>query len=536
VGRAIHRLGGRVERKLGIIHGFAAQVPASSLERLLALDGVVAVTPDAPGQLLSVDPTLGYDPTANLGSPSNVASMINATPAYAAGLTGEGVDVALIDSGVVPVDGLTTPGKVINGPDLSFDSPAENLRYLDSFGHGTHMAGLIAGRDTAALPAPDPLHFNGVAPDARIVNVKVGAANGAVDVSQVIAAIDWVVQHRSDNGLNIRVLNLSFGTDSTQSYVLDPLAYAAEVAWRKGIVVVVAGGNDGKDANSLADPAIDPFVIAVGAQDPAGTLTTADDTPASFSSKGNQARHVDFLAPGKSLLSLRNPGSYVDTNSPGGRVGERFFRGSGTSQAAAVTSGAAALLLEQRPGLSPDQVKDVLGDSATKVSRGSSQMIGAGLINVGRALMTLPTNATQTHNFATGTGSLEAARGSNHVVDPLTGTPLTGERDIFGQTWNGSSWSGSSWSGSSWSGGIWNGSSWSGSSWSGSSWSGSSWSGSSWSGSSWSGSSWSDYTWSGSSWSGSSWSGSSWSGSSWSGSSWSGSSWSESSWLGEDWS
>jgi serine protease AprX len=540
VERLVARLGGSVGRRLAIIDGFTARVPASGLGRLAGADGVRGVTADAHGRMLSVDPTLGYDQTADLGSPTNLASTINATPAYAAGLTGKGVDVALIDSGVAPVDGLTAPGKVINGPDLSFDSQAPNLTYLDGYGHGTHMAGLIAGRDTAAGTVPDASHFTGVAPDARILNVKVGAADGSVDVSQVIAAIDWVVQHRGDNGLNVRVLNLSFGTDSPQPYVLDPLAYAAEVAWRKGIVVVVAGGNDGRTATSLADPAIDPFVLAVGADDPRGTPNPRDDAPASFSSRGTDERHVDLLAPGKSVLSLRDPNSVIDTNFPSARVGDRFFRGSGTSQAAAVTSGVAALLLQQRPNLSPDRLKALLMKSAVEIDA-RPKLAGAGVINVGRAMVTAVGPSTQLYPYSLGTGTLEGARGSAHVVDPLTGQSLSGERDIFGQAWNGVTWAPAALAGSSWSGGVWNGSSWSGSSWSGSSWSGSSWSGSSWSGSSWSGSSWSSYgfssnRWSGSSWSGSSWSGSSWSGSSWSGSSWSGSSWSGSSWSDAEWS
>ena len=101
------------------------------------------------------------------------------------------------------------------------------------------------------------------------MSVKAAAANGTTDVSQVIASIDWVVQHRNDNGLNVRVLNLAFGTDSRQSYVLDPLAYAAEVAWRKGIVVVVSAGNDGPTTTGLNDPAYDPHVIAVRRARPA---------------------------------------------------------------------------------------------------------------------------------------------------------------------------------------------------------------------------------------------------------------------------
>lgn len=148
------------------------------------------------------------------------------------GYIGTGIDVAVIDSGVVPVNGLTYPGKVINGPDLSFESQAENLIYQDTFGHGTHMAGMIAGHDDRAseVKRGNTAHFLGMAPGARIVNVKVADSAGAVDVTQMIAAIDWVVQHRNDNGMNIRVLNLSYGTDGFQNYAIDPLTDAVERA------------------------------------------------------------------------------------------------------------------------------------------------------------------------------------------------------------------------------------------------------------------------------------------------------------------
>ncbi len=185
------------------------------------------------------------------------------------------MDVALIDTGIAPVPGLTGPGKVINGPDLSFESQDPSRRYVDNNGHGTHMAGIIAASDVwGSSRAVDagPAAIEGVAPGARLVNVKVGDGNGVTDVSQVLAAIDWVVQHAHDpngapGGLNIRVLNLSYGTDSPQSATIDPLAHAAEVAWRSGIVVVAAAGNDGSTTGRLADPAIDPYLIAVGAAD-----------------------------------------------------------------------------------------------------------------------------------------------------------------------------------------------------------------------------------------------------------------------------
>src|SRR5581483_2182940 len=298
------------------------------------------------------------------------AQTIGAKAYWKNGITGKGVDVALIDSGVVPVNGLTTPGKVVNGPDLSFDSQNPTLQYLDGYGHGTFMAGIIAGRDDAVQVgsnyAADSTDFMGIAPDARVVNVKVADQGGAVDVSQVIAAIDWIVQHKTDNGLNIRVINLSFGTDSTQSYVLDPLAYAAEVAWRSGIVVVAAVGNDGNNSLSVADPADDPYLLAVGAADTQGTVSPGDDTVASFSSGGNGTRNPDLVAPGVHLASLRDPGSVIDQKyGATATVATRFFRGSGTSQATAVMSGAAALVIQQHPGYTPDMVKRLLTKTAS---------------------------------------------------------------------------------------------------------------------------------------------------------------------------
>ncbi|MEX0667061.1 MAG: S8 family serine peptidase, partial [Acidimicrobiia bacterium] len=184
----------------------------------------------------------------------NIASkIINSTFYWSRGYTGEGVTVALIDTGVVPVNGLMGEGKVVNGPDLSFDGPNENLRYLDLFGHGTHMAGIIAGRDNGA---PTDLSANsggrdflGVAPGAQILNIKVGDAIGSSDVSQVIAGLNWVVTHRNDAGMNVRVMNLAYGIDSATDHQVDALAYAVEAAWKAGIVVVVAAGNDG---NSFA--------------------------------------------------------------------------------------------------------------------------------------------------------------------------------------------------------------------------------------------------------------------------------------------
>ena len=474
-----------------------------------------------------------YDPTSDPYSLQNITAADGGQAMWNAGDSGKGVDVAIIDTGVAPVAGLNAPGKVINGPDLSLESQNPNLQYLDTNGHGTFMAGLIAGNDG------QPGGYRGVAPDARIVSLKVGVADGGADVTQVIAAIDWVVQHRHDNGMNIRVINLSYGTNSTQAYGIDPLAYAAEQAWKAGIVVVAAAGNSGYQtgvsAQGLADPGYDPQIVAVGSADTMGTATPWDDQVGSYSagsaSCSNGCRAPDLIAPGTHMQGLRVPGSYIDQNNPSGALNDRYFRGSGTSEATAFVSGAVADLLQRYPQLTPDQVKAMLTSSCDKLSGYNWKQQGCGELDLNKLLNTSVPSvfASQQYNApATGTGSLEASRGTDHIS--MNGVLLQGEQDIFGQPFNSALMAALEAAGSSWSGGMWNGSVWAGSSWSGSSWSGSSWSGSSWSGSSWSGSSWS-----GSSWSGSSWSGSSWSGSSWSGSSWSGSSWSSGSWLGASW-
>ena len=447
-------------------------------------------------------------------------------------ITGKGVTVALIDTGVSPVEGLDTTGKVINGPDLSLESQAPNLRHLDGFGHGTHMAGIIAGRDAAVSAGNenDAKHFVGIAPDARILNMKVATGDGAADVSQVIAAIDWVVQHRKDNGMNVRVINLSYGTSSDQSSVVDPLAHAVENAWRAGLVVVAAAGNDGA-GQPLTMPAVDPYVIAVGASDHRGTDKVDDDSLAAFTNAGAGSRQADLLAPGKSLVSLRVPGSFADLEHPEGLVTgdatERFFRGSGTSQATAAVSGSVALLLQQRPSMTPNQVKALLKKTATPLKE--SALAGVGQLDIKKAVEQSTPSATasaQVYPPSTGLGSLEASRGDSHVADPDNGAVLTGEMDISGTAWDARSWSTASAAGAAWTGGDWNARTWSGDAWSGESWASSTWAPADWSDSSWSGIAWSARTWSARSWSARSWSARTWSGDDWSARSWSARSWS----------
>jgi serine protease AprX len=521
---AVRSTGGKVGRPLNVINGFAARVRLNTMDSLTEASSVRAVTPNGRVTLSS---HTSIDPGTGKGTSYDSTRAIGARTMWEQGYTGSGVDVALIDSGVAPVPGLKAPGKIVHGPDFSWESQAENLRYLDTYGHGTHMAGLITGREGPAGAAYhlDNHRYFGVAPDSRVISLKVADAKGLTDVTQVIAAIDWVIAHRNDAGMNIRVLSLSFGTDGTQTYLLDPLSFAVERAWKKGIVVVAAAGNTGFGDLSLNNPAFNPFVIAVGASDTQGTLSSSDDVVPSWSTTGNLLRKPDVVAPGTSIVSYRNQQSYIDQQHPEGRVGNRYFKGSGTSQATALTSGAVALLLDHRPNLKPDQVKKALTKTATRLSSASSNAQGNGLINLPSAMRYSSFLLSgQLHLPGTGLGSLLGARGSHRVSS--SGLPLVGQTDIFGQpllastltnlgnsllgVFNGTLLSGTRfvtdpvlglvWKTVGWDRKDWAGSRWTDESWTGSRWTGSRWTGSRWTGSRWTGSRWTGDTWSSASW------------------------------------
>ncbi|MEO6501547.1 MAG: S8 family serine peptidase [Jatrophihabitantaceae bacterium] len=478
-------------------------------------------------------------------------------------ITGQGVTVALLDSGVAGVSGLDGAGKLSLGPDLSIESNGV-LIDQDTYGHGTHLAGIIAGRDAAVLTDKtiaglDPSVQLGMAPDAGLLSMKLATTDGSTDVSQVIAALNWITEHQTNSdGSRVRVVNLSFGTSSVQPYQLDPLAAAAENAWHHGLVVVVSGGNEGTAAGRLTNPAIDPYVIAVGASDSKNTVAGWNvPTVAPFSSGGSAQRHVDLLAPGSSLVSLRAPGSFIDVNHPEGLVAGdttgRLFRGSGTSQAAAVVSGAAALLLQAYPDLTPDQVKAALVATASRVPA-SSVYAGAGQLDVAAALSALRSASrsqaltglekapAQDFEVATGQGSLDEARGGDSLVD-ADGVPLTGEIDVQGNPWDAPAWWAASASLSSWAGGDWMGATWTGSGWASETdalesarWSSARWSSARWSSARWSSARWSSARWSDADWSSARWSDADWSSARWSSARWSSARWSSARWSSARWS
>jgi serine protease AprX len=519
--RLVERLGGDVQQRLAIVHGFTARVPASAIARLrrarpvrtVARDveltlsteepttELTAAEPEAPridpppdeiptdapaddvahevieeaaqdaaaGSSLEPDPVASgedlapavqdavLDPTAPVepapdDGPSRARASMDliraASGAEGTGLTGAGVDVALIDSGVLGVAALDGPGKLVRGPDFSEDAYDPDLRGLDAFGHGSHMAGVIAAADPET-------GYQGIAPGARLVSVKVAGADGITSLVRVLMALDWVRRNRTRDGLNIRVLNLSFGVNPRRSYVREPLAYAAEQLWNRGIAVVAAAGNQADGAGGLDLPAADPFLIAVGASDTQHTADPADDGVADFSSR-DATRPPDVVAPGTAVVSLRVPGSTLDAEFPAARVGDGFFRGSGTSQATAVVSGLVALLLQARPDLTPNQVKALLKAGAVDLPADVSAD-GAGRVDLARTLaLETPSAAAAAQAFQPAILDLQALwsdlRAESSGTAPGVGT---GENGWTGRRWSGRSWSGRSWSGRSWSGGNW---------------------------------------------------------------------------------
>ncbi|RZS91054.1 serine protease AprX [Motilibacter rhizosphaerae] len=538
--RAAH---GTVRSTLPVIAGVSARVPAAAVAQLRQAPGVRAVTEDAHGHLMAVDPTLGYDVQKDPGSLFLAAQVVHANTVWGKGVTGKGVDVALIDSGVAPVQGLTS-GNVVVGPDLSFESQSPALVGKDTFGHGTHMGSIIVGRDAAATGSvyakADSHQFVGIAPDARLVSIKVAASDGAADVSQVIAAIGWVAQHAHTDGFNIKVLNLSYGTNSAQDPSVDPLDYAVEQAWKAGVTVVVSGGNDGTTHPALADPANDPMVVAVGADDPNGDPAVGNDTIPDFSQHGTALRSVDVVAPGVHVLGLRLPNGSIDQDNPGARVGSRFFRGSGTSQAAAVVSGIAALYASKYPTATPDQIKDALKKNADSPTYTKKLFTGLGVPNADKMLGYKPNPLAVQAGVASGLGSLDAARGGSYVTDGVS--TLTGEVDIFGRPWNPGAWALATGTGTAWSGGSWLGTTFTGGAlgadgnWTQAAWTATDWNSRSWRDSGWDSRSWRDSGWDSRSWRDSDWTSLSWRSAGWDSVSWRTGGWSDASWADASWS
>ncbi|TAK24174.1 MAG: hypothetical protein EPO26_07115 [Chloroflexota bacterium] len=461
--------GGKKVRELNKL-GFVATVKGKHLDKISKHAAVNFVDIDAP----MIPPAIDSTTLKPQGLEVAYQRTIGAADAWMAGITGAGVGVAVIDTGVNAAlpDFNAADGSSRVIASLNFNPAAQYV--ADGYGHGTHVAGIIAGNSwfnpTTALQGK----YIGVAPGAHIINLRTAADNGASNVSDVIAALDWAVANRLT--YNIRVINLSMITNASGSRKQSMLAAAVERAWFSGIFVVVSAGNIGPNTASYA-PANDPFVMVVGAADTKRTPGQSDDKIAGWSSYGNNEEgkaRPDVVAPGRWIPSvLSSPSSVLGSRYSGRVMDPNYIWMSGTSMAAPVVAGAAALVLQAHPEMSNDELKWLMMNTSVPLAG----EIGSGVGEI---------NVTNMLNY---TGTVGKANDGEQLADFLVGPD--GLVSYSTSSWSTSSWSTSSWSTSSWSTSSWSTSSWSTSSWSTSSWSTSSWSTSSWSTSSWSTSAWS---------------------------------------------
>jgi serine protease AprX len=381
VGPLLRSAGGIFGRELSTIESQVAIVPNAALSVLAASPLVERVSLDR----------------VVVGAMERTGVTVGAVAArQALGVDGAGVGVAVIDSGITSWhDDLTEVGvgqRVVEFVDFVGGMAAPH----DDYGHGTHVAGIIAGNGLDSDGAR-----TGIAPGAHLVVLKVLDETGRGFVSNVIAAIDHAVARR--DALNLRVINLSVATGVYESYHTDPLTLAAERAVRAGITVVAAAGNNGRSPEGktqyggITSPGNAPWVLTVGASSHMGTPDRADDTIAAFTSRGPSAfdrrAKPDVVAPGIGIESLSTPGSTLYATAaasllPGTRTTPElpYFSLSGTSMSAPVVSGTVALMLQANPTLTPNAVKAILQYTAEVNAAYDPLTEGAGFVNAKGAI------------------------------------------------------------------------------------------------------------------------------------------------------
>jgi serine protease AprX len=364
-------VGGHVIAELALIHGLAAKMTASQARSLATRPNVHSVslntqiTPQGsptPNGLLQGGPLFGA-PVSSGSLRTTYDQTLGVTRLWRAGATGAGVGVAVIDTGI---DGQLPNFRSPDGGSRVVASAVTNSAAstaLDTYGHGTDVAGIIAGNsDGGSSHFRSRGRYVGVAPRANLVSIKVADDNGSATVLNVIYGLQFAVDHQSQ--YNIRVINLSLDSTTPQSYTTDPLDAAVEAAWMHGIVVVAAAGNRGTADDAVQySPANDPYAITVGAVNENGTANPADDSIPDWSSRGSTQdglQKPDVYAPGVHIASVLAPDSAFASACESCIVNGHYIVASGTSLAAPMISGLVADVLQIHPSWTPDQVKGVL--------------------------------------------------------------------------------------------------------------------------------------------------------------------------------
>lgn len=443
----VERLGGMVTNDLHIINAFAAEMSAEAALELACDPQVRWVSLDAP--VVASDCSSCID-TTNLQNAYIHAIGANRVWNEAPYNQGQGIGVAIVDSGVAmhndfrQLPNRSSPTRIIAAIYVGKANTSNNGDY---YGHGTHVAGIVGGNGFKSSGA-----YIGVAPKVNLISVKVSDAQGIAKTSTVVEGLQWVLDNATT--YNIRVVNLSLNSSVAESYHTNPIDAAVEILWFNKIIVVVSAGNT---ATGLHPPANDPFVITVGAVNLNSTPDISDDTLATYSAYGITEAGFskpDLVAPGKDIIStLSSPSATIYRDHPSNRVDakgrDQYFRISGTSVAAPVVAGAVALLLQDEPNLTPDQVKYRLMATANKDWLGyDATQAGAGYLDIYAAV----------HGTTTESANTEIAASQLLWSGP---EPIT---------WNSVSWNSVSWNSVSWNSVSWNSVSWNSVSWNSTYW------------------------------------------------------------------
>ncbi|GII25848.1 hypothetical protein Pme01_54450 [Planosporangium mesophilum] len=527
--QAVSAVGGRILASLPLVHGVAAQLPRGA-----ALDPQWLVAPQRELRVAAATVPAGAGSSSTvrktLGLPEN-------------GDEGRGITVAVVDTGVADVPDLA--GKVSDRVDVTGTGRG------DGFGHGTFMAGLIAGSGAASGGA-----YQGVAPGAKLVDVKVADAQGRTDLITVLRGLQWVSEHARD----VQVLNLSLSSGSPLPYQIDPLTQALESLWHRGVTVVVPSGNDGPGAGTVTSPGNDPVLLTAGGLDESGTAGRGDDTVGTWSGRGPTWQgdaKPDLVAPGGHVVSLRSPGSVVDTSNPQARIGSDYFRGSGTSMATAVTAGIVADALAVAPKLRPDSVKSLFtGTAYTAAGLTRAAGAGAGGLDAARVLAAAPDwrskpsqSQSDKDNQVVGRdakrwaafekavldGDGVAAEAAWKALSPASrdwAARAWAQLDPAARAWAARAWAARAWAGAGdeWAARAWAARAWAARAWASDDWAARAWASDDWAARAWAARAWADVDWAARAWASEDWAARAWAARAWASDIWGARAWA---WLPE---
>lgn len=436
----VAQLGGTVIRDLAIINAFAADMSAEAAVELSKTGSVRWVSLDAP-----VEKSGKPGPTTTTPPDNSFLDSMRVRDVWSMGLDGTGIGVAIIDSGIATDSDWRT-----NPKNYTFSLNSKSA--TDIYGHGTHVAGIIAGtgRDSNG-------RYMGIAPGVTLFSIKIADGDGMAYESDVVAGLAWVLLNKG--AYNIRVVNLSLNTTTNQSYHESPLDAAIEILWFNGVVVVASAGNvdpqdsqgDGKFYN--ASPANDPFIITVGAMDEKGTASTSDDVIAAYTSMGismDGFKKPEIFAPGSNIYSVLSQNSPWKTQYPDRVVlnGE-YIRLSGTSMSAPMVAGAVALLLQDEPNLMPDQVKYRLMNASR------SHCVRSGKTTICYPVLDVYSAVTGTTTASANTGTLPSQllySGTEPISWGSVGWNSVGWNSVG---WNSVGWNSVGWNSVGWNSTYW---------------------------------------------------------------------------------